>query len=185
MPLVLKRSEPKPASDAEKLSAWLDGASADDCTDDVLASDDARATWDTYHLIGDVMRTPDLAITPTAAFTAKLADALAAEPAHQAAHTVSSPPPSPSRWTWPSLALAAALALIFWVARPLLFDADPDATVLAEQQRQREAVAAFNDYLDAHRQLVGPGMGRQDSSPRPAFNGAQVQRVNLSTGASR
>jgi len=185
MPLVLKLAEPKSAIDAEKLSAWLDGASQHDCADDVftskvLASNTARATWDTYHLIGDVMRTPDLAIAPTPAFSAKLAQALAAESAHQAVHAVPSSRPF-ARWTWPGLALAAALALVFWVARPFLFDLDPDAAVLAEQQRQREAVAAFNDYLDAHRQLVGPGMGRQ-----PAWRGgAQVQRVNVSAGASR
>lgn len=38
-------------------------------------------TWETYHCIGDVLRSPDTAVHFTPGFSAKMADLLAAEPA--------------------------------------------------------------------------------------------------------
>src|SRR5690606_29990818 len=42
---------------------------------------DLHEKWDTYHLIGDVMRTPDLSLRPSASFQQRLSAQLAAEPA--------------------------------------------------------------------------------------------------------
>ena len=77
------------------------------------------------------------------------------------------------RVVWPSLAMAAAVASVVWVARPFFV---PDQMVSPAQQ---VAVAdpvkpvdpsAVNDYLQAHRQLSGP---------------AAVRQVNFSPGNTR
>ncbi len=69
---------------------------------DVLARDPAaRETWQAYHLIGDVLRAPDLAgATPTAAFLARLSSRLTTEPAPVA-------PASPVH-TWPVIPSVAS-----------------------------------------------------------------------------
>ncbi len=72
--------------DKELLSALADGQLDDrDMARGLqaLASDpQARERWHTYHLIGDVLRAPELAEgTPTAAFVERLSLRLAAEPA--------------------------------------------------------------------------------------------------------
>jgi len=192
------------ARNAQALSAWMDeDASADrgECGQAYLISDAGRATWDTYHLIGDVLRTPDLAVTPTPAFAAKLADALAAEPAHDVARVslpaVALAAQPYTRFAWPGLALAAALALVVWMARPFLPGADADRNaVLASETHQNThqnagqnarnsarnsaAVAGLHNYLDAHRQLVGPSVVRQVS-----FGGAGARASVVRTGAGR
>jgi len=178
MPLLFK-----PANADADLSAWMDGAAATDCnaTDGdaaYWASEAGRATWHTYHLIGDVLRTPDLAIAATPAFAAKLADALAAEPAHRAPSATPAIPRQTTHFVWPGLALAAALALVVWVARPYLFDADPatdTGTVLAAEESPSAPVAGLHDYVDAHRQMAGAGLMQPVS-----FGAARVR-----TGASR
>ena len=72
-------------SDAAWLSAFIDGEAGDEDFSDALAHADARADWDVYHLIGDVMRSPALAQPLNAGFSAKVAAAIAAEPAIVAA----------------------------------------------------------------------------------------------------
>lgn len=66
------------------LSALADGEAATAQAGCDLWRDDAqaRATWHTYHLIGDVLRSDDLAVRPArdAAFLAALRERLAAEP---------------------------------------------------------------------------------------------------------
>jgi len=185
---------------AQNLSAWIDGSDAD-CAEEYLISDAGRATWDTYHLIGDVLRTPDLAIAPTPAFSGRMAEAMAAELPHNGVAFSR----ALSRSAWPAfvsafvpgLALAAALALVVWVAWPFL--SVPDAherAVLAEVPRNSESNNAaaglpdsgWHNYLDAHRQLVGP-----DAVRRVSFGSAQgragvragVRTDVVRTGASR
>lgn len=75
------------AAQAERLSALIDGELP---SDEVAAAcrawrDDAdcRARWHAHHLIGDVLRSPDLAVRPAAdeAFLQRLRGRLADEPA--------------------------------------------------------------------------------------------------------
>jgi len=176
---------------AQNLSAWIDGTDAD-CTEEYLISDAGRAMWDTYHLIGDVLRTPDLAIAPTPAFSVRMAEAMAAELPHNGvafSRTLFRPPwPAFVSAFVPGLAVAAALALVAWVAWPFL--SVPDAherAVLAEVPRNSEsdnAAAGLHNYLDAHRQLVGP-----DAVRRVSFGSAGgrtgVRADVVLTGASR
>ncbi|WP_298231523.1 RseA family anti-sigma factor [uncultured Azohydromonas sp.] len=75
-----------PSQPEQALSALMDGELdaaaaarlAEDCRHDVRL----RATWHSYHLIGDVMRSQDLAPPPghDAAFVLRLRERLAAEP---------------------------------------------------------------------------------------------------------
>ncbi len=130
-----------------------------------LNQDAVREKWDTYHLIGDVMRTPDLALQPSASFQQRLNAQLEAEPALLAApaRRVLTP-----RGKWMSgLAVAAAVACVTWVAAPLLTEtgqAETGASSVVAAVANPTAPAAtmdvaFTDYLDAHRQLSGAAGG--------------------------
>jgi len=138
----------------EAVSAWIDGESATDWPDE-LDTAAGRKTWDAYHLIGDVLRTADLSLSPSAAFSARLAEALAQEPI-----IIARPRPSLYKIGLSGLALAAAVASIIWVARPYWIDADVGATVLAEAGTSPAVTPGLNDYLDAHWQMAGPGAVR-------------------------
>ncbi|HAP25677.1 MAG TPA: hypothetical protein DCR74_08610, partial [Achromobacter sp.] len=78
MQTAAKSVEIAESSWEESVSAWMDGEDSDDILPSLL-SKEGRQTWDTYHLIGDSLRNSDLALTPSAAFSARLARALDAE----------------------------------------------------------------------------------------------------------
>lgn len=70
-------------SEREQLSALADGQlQGDELREAVsLASEDkGRATWELYHLVGDVLRSSDLAQPVNPVFMARLRDQLAQEP---------------------------------------------------------------------------------------------------------
>ena len=74
-------------------------ALADSCLDDAqheqlfrtLDQPEARQAWETYHCIGDVLRSPDTAVLFSAGFATKMAAMLAAEPAHLGAAAIAAP----------------------------------------------------------------------------------------------
>lgn len=75
----------------ELISSMADGHGSEDSFSRALQTLDAdaqsRSDWDTYHLIGDVLRSPDLASGATsAAFVARLRPMLAREAAQQVLH---------------------------------------------------------------------------------------------------
>ena len=78
------------------LSALADGEADAAQAGCALWRDDAeaRATWHTYHLIGDVLRSDDLAAQPArdAAFLAALRERLAAEPTVCSTRSIRIPP---------------------------------------------------------------------------------------------
>lgn len=122
-----------------------------------------REKWHSYHLIGDVMRTPDLALQPSAGFRARLSAELDKEPAWL---VVPQRRQRLSRTHWVSgLAVAAAVACVTWVALPLLTPDSPETLATVASAPAAPAVSAnpidvaFNDYLDAHRQLSGAAGG--------------------------
>lgn len=143
------------------VSAWVDGEA--EMRAEELDSPYGRQVWDTYHLIGDVLRTPDLAIRPSDMFYARLSHAIDEEPAMAAA------PRRTRRWWRTSIsgmAMAAGVAAIVWVARPLILPAvDAPAEILAAAAPQQLAVAdvdgngeedgGLHDYLDAHQGMIG------------------------------
>ena len=110
---------PHPESTASTSPEWL-SAAADgdaDALDRALralregdaAGSRVRADWHAYHLIGDVLRTPDLATAPghDAAFMAGLRARLAAEPVVLAPAASGAAAPRGARWRVPAAAVAS------------------------------------------------------------------------------
>jgi len=110
---------PHPESTASTSPEWLSAAADGDA--DALgralralregdaAGSRVRADWHAYHLIGDVLRTPDLATAPghDAAFMAGLRARLAAEPVVLAPAASRAAAPRGARWRVPAAAVAS------------------------------------------------------------------------------
>lgn len=102
-----------PSHPADWLSAAADGdAAALDRACRAFRDGDtqARADWRTYHLIGDVMRSAELASPPArdAAFLAAFRERLAAEPVVVAPPVVPVAAVRAARWRLPAAAVASA-----------------------------------------------------------------------------
>lgn len=169
----------------EQFSRWIDGdlegQEADQMARRCLASEDLRECWNTYHIIGDVLRNGRSGFP---ARTASILDALSKEP------TVLAPTAMPARepvrgeaevlrngrvkLAFAAAASAATVAAVGWIAMadrtspenmiatqraPVTPVAIPVAATLPADA-SREAIAApVNDYFAAHRQVPqGHGM---------------------------
>lgn len=182
------RSESPAAPQGEWLSALYDGdpsALEGGCRawrDDAQA----RATWHTYHLIGDVMRSDDLASTPArdAAFLAALRTRLDAEP------VVLAPAATPRRrqvWLLSSAAAAGfvAVAGVLVVVRmsstdapraPMVAATNTPSVTLASTRADAPTAPAYGPmirdpqldrYLQAHRAaLIGGAVAVPGGVPR-------------------
>ncbi len=158
------------ASWEASVSAWVDGEA--DIRAEELDSPYGRQIWDTYHLIGDVMRSRDLAIRPSDRFYARVSAAIDAEPVVLAPAAVSRR--GVLRLGLSGLAVAAAVASVVWIARPALFGADAapaqEAPVLAQAEPPAATADAGDpglaDYMAAHRAIVGVGPVHQVSFDR-------------------
>ncbi|MGB6007516.1 sigma-E factor negative regulatory protein [Castellaniella sp.] len=144
------------------VSSWVDGEA--DLRAEELDSPYGRQVWDTYHLIGDVMRSQDLAIQPSERFYARVSAALDAEPA------IVAPAPLARHHAWrvglSGLAVAAAVASVVWMARPFLSgqEAAPAGTpVLAQAAESEASDPSLADYMAAHQDMAGAGPVRQVS----------------------
>lgn len=142
------------------LSAFMDGEA--DMPSFLTGSADARRNWDTYHLIGDILRSEALAQPVSPRFSQGLAQALAAQPA------IVAPRLRPlqrfiGRYAIPGAALAVAVIAVTWVAQPYI--APPGGPL---QARITPAVSTLlsaslpvspdlADYVDAHRHMTGMG----------------------------
>ena len=165
------------------ISAWMDGDTQTSLPSELFTAS-GHATWQVYHLIGDTLRTPDLALSTQASLSQRVAQALVAEPVLQAAepsHAASARTPALKlaplskllrRVVWPSVAMAAAVASVVWVAKPLFVPElsapsaqTANANVQSPVATNLEA-SAVRDYVTAHRQISGP------SNVRPASFGA-------------
>lgn len=116
------------SSRSERLSAFVDGEGLrpSEPSDALLAEFDHvdRTTWSAYHLIGDALRSDDLAVHParSQAFLAGFAARLEAEP-HVIAPARAARPRTASvlrRRVAPALAVAAAAATLSWIVLPQL-----------------------------------------------------------------
>lgn len=136
------------------VSAWVDGES--EIRAEELDSPYGRQVWDTYHLIGDVLRNDELAIKPSDLFYARLSRAIDDEP------PIVAPAPlrkrSAVRFGLSGLAMAAAVASVVWVALPYVTGsgATPGASapVLASAEDP-----GLQPYMQAHRDMAGVGAG--------------------------
>lgn len=172
----MNQSTPQPQL---SISAWMDGDSETDMPEGLL-NKQGRETWDLYHLIGDTLRTPELALTAGHSLQARIAQEIKNEPS-----IVAAPKPVAAqsqankhkmqRWSkaiWPGVAMAAAVASVIWVAKPFVL---PEYSAPAEQVAEATPApvrlvneVALNapvvrDYVSAHRQISGPANVRQVS----------------------
>jgi sigma-E factor negative regulatory protein RseA len=153
-------------SDEALLSAWMDGVECGDYGNSRNDGVQNRQVWEIYHLVGDTLRNPDLAIKTSGAFRARLTRALDAELSIVAAPKRRA---SSLRLGISGLAAVAALAAVVWAAQPYLNDGGSSGTRVAEANYasagNTSAVddAALGDYLEAHRQMAGPSAVRQVS----------------------
>lgn len=145
------------ASLEASISAWID-AEADIRPED-LDTPYGRRVWDTYHMIGDVLRSDELAIRPSDFLYARISRAIDEEPPIVAPH--SQPLRRYARAGLSGIAVAAAVAAVAWVALPYFTTADPAAVeppVLAASETE-----GLYDYVAAHRDITGVGSVRQVS----------------------
>jgi sigma-E factor negative regulatory protein RseA len=149
----------------ERLSANVDAEDVDFYDQegiDLLLSQ--KQNWEIYHLIGDVMRNPDLALKLSSNLAHQIALRVDQEPTFvMPAPAKLKPNRAVSRWQrfWPTLAMAAAVASVVWVARPVIeqmqgtqstpYFARANAPSLADSAR-------LNSYVRAHRDLSGPAV---------------------------
>ncbi len=123
-----------------------------------------RQTWDTYHLIGDVMRSEHLAIKPSDLFNARISKLIAEEPAYHAG-----PARGYLRWGASGVAAAAAVAAVMWFTDPFQQSQPPvqqdSPTVASATSAAPSDIAPgdFQDYVAAHSQMVGAYPVRQVS----------------------
>jgi len=165
------------------ISVWMDGDTDADMPEH-LATPEGKATWELYHLIGDSLRTPSLAIPSTHSLQGRIARALEQEPA-----IIAVPKPDNKRETSPAVmakhrsrfwgrnvfsgvAMAAAVASVIWVAKPFLLPEYAESTAKVAEvtptQPVRATEVAFNtpdirDYVSTHRDMSGLANVRQVS----------------------
>lgn|SRR5690625_1030511 len=136
----------------ERVSSWVDGEAP--LRPEELDSPYGRQLWDTYHLIGDVLRSTELAIEPSERFYARVSKAIDEEP------TVFAPQRSNQlrKKRWPRMAVAAVmvLALGSWLG----WRGEPEAEVPAPLLVQAGDELPWNDYIDAHLSMAGAAPAR-------------------------
>jgi sigma-E factor negative regulatory protein RseA len=155
----------------ERLSASVDAEDldfSDQKSIDLLISQ--KQNWEIYHLIGDVMRNPDLALKPSTNLAMQIAQRVDQEPLL----VMSSPQqvyakPALSKWQryWPTLAMAAAVASVVWVARPVIEQMQGVQTAPQYTRANNDVLSAsakLNAYVRAHRDLSGPAVVQVRSS---------------------
>lgn len=171
-------------SRGERLSALVDGETFDgpDHGQFLAELDRAdRAAWAHYHLIGDALRSDELALAPalSASFMARMSVQLAAEPhlLTPAVAPVTRKLLSLRRRVVPAFAVAAAAATLTWIVVPQLQGtATPGAVQVASNAPQNNALqrvtvaqapsqpalqdaniirdASLDQYLEAHQQFA-------------------------------
>lgn len=154
----------------QQISVLMDGELFDDEAEAVLnklkRSPDEHEEWQTYHLIGDVLRQPDHAYPN---ISAAMRERLQAEP------TVLAPGRRTRRDArWFALSAAAslmALSLVAWMS--LQVGSEPQPQIALQQQSIERRPASFTgnkgDYLLAH----------QEFSPRADVQGAAFYIRNV------
>jgi sigma-E factor negative regulatory protein RseA len=207
-------NRPRTAPDADTPRQWLSDLAdgrlqgdplADACRD-WAADAEARRTWHAYHLIGDVLRSDDLARPPAAdaQFMARLRDRLAEEPVVLVPAVPKAAPARRQVWLMPVAAAAGFVAVAGVVvvlqqaapqgngfAGPQLAASPPPAavrmvstapgapTTLQANMARGEMLrdARVDEYLRAHRDLLV-------GSP-VALPGGGVRAVDFNTATPR
>ncbi|MDR5743457.1 sigma-E factor negative regulatory protein [Caballeronia sp. LZ029] len=128
---VSMQNQTQAGSRGERMSAFVDGESLDEMGDvsQFLAElkSGERAAWSAYHLIGDALRSDDLAVSParSSAFMAAFSERFEAEahvlaPAALPAAAAKARGGMLRRRVMPAFAVAAAAATLTWIVVPQL-----------------------------------------------------------------
>lgn len=143
------------------LSAFMDGEA--DMPAFLTRSADARRDWDTYHLIGDVLRSEALARPVSARFSQQLRQTLEAEPPILAPRRRSLSRVV-GRYAAPGAALAFAIVAVTWMAQPYISPTASSLQASAQPPSSNTLVSAslpvdagLAEYVDAHRHMIGMG----------------------------
>lgn len=137
----------------ESVSVWVDGEAPIRAED--LDTPYGRQLWDTYHLIGDVLRSRDLAIEPSERFYARVSKALDEEPTVIAPRHVR----RQTKRYWPRVAIAAAVILSVGVWFGVGVDESAELAQPALLVQAGEELP-WSDYIDAHQSMVGAAPAR-------------------------
>jgi sigma-E factor negative regulatory protein RseA len=166
--------------DAEQLSSLVDGeldaAGLERTCSQWRVGESSHTTWHVYHLIGDVLRSEDLARAPQSDHVAlaQLRRRLAAEPVHLVpASNVSTPAPQARRrrQTWGTLAaVAAGFAAVAGVLVALRTTGGPDASSASMAVAPTGAVQAARTI---------PGQAVEHQHPVLAADGKLVRDTRL------
>jgi sigma-E factor negative regulatory protein RseA len=156
----------------EQISAFADGeldAAQQDAMLAALRGEEARADWELYHQIGDVLRSDEMAGGMSRAFSARLAACLETEPVYIAPAAAAAR--RPRLRVIQSMAAAAAVATFAFVVTPSLMEAlqgEPahaPALAAATAPQDEQIVATdvsegvilrdprIDDYLIAHQRF--------------------------------
>ncbi|MEO8164236.1 MAG: sigma-E factor negative regulatory protein [Betaproteobacteria bacterium] len=144
----------------EKISAFMDGEIAGvETTGQVnrLKEDaDLRATWGTYHVIGDILRGEKIWLSPD--FGSKLTARLADEPTVLAPQRRGPSQQDVRRYALPVAASVGGIALVAWLAlfnNPFAPPQENLAVIAPAPVEAKTQVASgdVNDYLMAHQQV--------------------------------
>jgi len=167
----------------ESLSSLIDGEldarSARELITALCSDARLRAQWTAYHAVGDALRSSEVAAVHSAGFCARVRSAIAQEPAILAPRNLRGRSPL-RRFLAPGLAVAASVAVIGFVAVPLMRSEPPSpaqpsllaqptspaapalqATASTNGADARRTVATaqrarpLDAYLVAHRELMG------------------------------
>ena len=164
--------------DTEHLSALIDGeldAHESAAVLDALCRDaELQRRWSDLQLVGDALRSSEVATCHVEGFCARVSKAMASEPVVLAPRRSS---PAVRRYALPGFAIAASVAAIAFVAVPLLRNQTPEMTAqrtppvmaqpaqavavqepAAPAARAPSAIAnarALGPYFAAHREMTG------------------------------
>jgi sigma-E factor negative regulatory protein RseA len=163
--------------DTEHLSSLIDGElqahEAASVIEALCRDAELRRRWSDLHLVGDALRSTEVAACHAEGFCARVHRALADEPTVLAPHRAR---PAARRYAVPALAVAASVAAIAFVAVPLLrapegdviaqkgapavapvatATADPASQVATKAVNAIANARALDPYFAAHRELTG------------------------------
>lgn len=165
--------------DTEHLSSLIDGEldphEAAAVLDALCRDAELQRRWSDLQLVGDALRSTEVAACHVDGFCDRVRKSLADEPTVLAPRQLARP--AWRRYSWPGLAVAASVAAIAFVAVPLMRSPAPDVmaqkqipaaapvvastAVLASSQAEAKAAAAIanaralDPYFAAHRELTG------------------------------
>lgn len=165
--IMLNRSDERGEANRQSLSALMDGQATSADAAALCAQwrgdEQVRERWAAYHLIGDVLRSEDLALPPqrNEAFLQSFRERLAAEPVHLVPRAPMVTRPHRMGWQVATAAAAAGFVLVAGVMVMSRPGADPGAATLARDTTPELTLASgrvirdaqLDRYLAAHRRV--------------------------------